>query len=89
MGLEASEKQGIITQHKRHAEDTGSPEVQVALLTKRIDGLGEHLKLHNKDFSSRRGLLRMVGKRKRLLRYLMDHEHNRYGELIKVLGLRK
>lgn len=89
MGLETALKQTVIEQYKRHTGDTGSPEVQVALLTRRIEELSGHLKAHQKDFSSRRGLLKMVGKRKQLLRYLMDNQHDRYNGLIKSLGLRK
>jgi small subunit ribosomal protein S15 len=72
-----------------HEGDTGSPEVQVALLTERINYLTEHLKTHKKDHHSRRGLLKMVGKRRRLLTYLQDKNVNRYRTLVKDLGLRK
>lgn len=89
MGLETALKQGIIEKYKVHEGDTGSPEVQVALLTKQIDELGDHFKTHQKDFSSRRGLLRMVGQRKRLLAYLKNKDYERYSKLIKGLGLRK
>ena len=89
MGLESSQKQEVIGKFKVHTGDTGSPEVQVALLTKRIEDLGEHFKSHKKDFSSGRGLLKMVGQRKRLLSYLKDKSYNRYSTLIKSLGLRK
>jgi small subunit ribosomal protein S15 len=73
----------------KHATDTGSPEVQVALLTDRINGLTEHLKVHKKDHHSRRGLLMMVGKRRRLLDYLRSQDVERYRSLIAKLGLRR
>lgn len=81
-------KQQIIEEYRVHAADTGSPEVQVALLTHRIRELTEHMKVHKKDFHSRRGLLIMVGKRRKLLQYLKDRDFNRYSNLIKRLGLR-
>jgi len=86
--LQGEKKQGIITEFQVHTTDTGSPEVQVATLTQRIRELTEHLKIHTKDFHSRRGLLKMVGKRRRLLRYLKDKDFNRYRTLIERLGLR-
>lgn len=89
MGLESAQKTELIKSYKVHDTDTGSPEVQVALLTKRIEGLSDHFKGNEKDHSSRRGLLRMVGQRKRLLKYLMDKDYSRYTKLIKSLGLRK
>ncbi|WDV47748.1 30S ribosomal protein S15 [Clostridiaceae bacterium M8S5] len=79
----------IIDQYKTHEGDTGSPEVQVALLTYRINDLNEHLKVHKKDHHSRRGLLKMVGKRKGFLKYLKAKDIVRYRELIARLGLRK
>lgn len=79
----------IIEEFGMHASDTGSPEVQVALLTERINHLTEHLKVHKKDHHSRRGLLMMVGKRRRLLRYLREQDVERYRALIKRLGLRR
>lgn len=79
----------IIERFARSEGDTGSPEVQVALLTARINHLTEHLKVHDKDHHSRRGLLQMVGKRKRLLGYLRDEDIERYRELIAELGLRR
>lgn len=82
-------KNSIIAEYKLHDGDTGSPEVQVALLTFRINELNEHLKTHKKDFHSRRGLLKMVGKRRGLLNYLKENDIERYRELIKRLGLRK
>jgi small subunit ribosomal protein S15 len=83
------EKQKIVNDFKRHENDTGSVEVQIALLTSRITHLTEHLKKHSKDFSSRRGLLKMVGRRRRLLRYLKNNDFNKYKEVITKLGLRR
>jgi small subunit ribosomal protein S15 len=85
----SEEKQKIIADFETHKGDTGSPEVQIALLTKRIDELTEHLKVHRKDHSSRRGLLKMVGKRSALLKYISRQEPKRYREIISRLGLRK
>ena len=82
-------KQELINTYKREENDTGSPEVQVALLTERIKELTEHLKVHQKDNHSRRGLLKMIGKRRNLLNYLSKKDINRYRELIKSLDLRK
>ena len=82
-------KQEIINTYKREEKDTGSPEVQIALLTERINELTEHLKVHKKDNHSRRGLLKMVGKRRNLLNYLAKKDENAYKELVKRLGLRK
>ena len=82
------QKTAVIEANKTHEGDTGSPEVQVAILTERIRELTEHLKVHQKDFHSRRGLLKMVGSRRRLLRYLMNKDFNRYRALIEKLGLR-
>ena len=79
----------IMEKYRLHEKDTGSPEVQVALLTTRISAATEHLKLHKKDFASRRGLLKMVSKRTSLLRYLAKTDRSRYKELIRGLGLRK
>lgn len=81
-------KQQVIEQYKTHGADTGSPEVQVAILTTRIRQLTEHMKEHKKDFHSRRGLLIMVGKRRKLLQYLREKNFNRYQNLIQGLGLR-
>ena len=89
MSLEAQKKATVIENHKTHAKDTGSPEVQVAILTERINQLTDHLRTHAKDFHSRRGLLMMVGKRRRLLQYLSREDHNRYRTLIDKLGLRR
>ena len=81
-------KQEVISEYRTHESDTGSPEVQVAVLTERIRELTEHLMAHSKDFHSRRGLLKMVGSRRKLLRYLKDKDFNRYKSLIERLGLR-
>ena len=82
-------KTEIIKKHERHEGDTGSPEVQIALLTKRINHLNDHLKLHKKDHHSRRGLLMMVGKRRGLLNYLQNVNIERYRAIVLDLGLRK
>jgi small subunit ribosomal protein S15 len=81
-------KQSIIDEYRQHPNDTGSPEVQVALLTRRIEYLTEHFKAFSKDFHSRRGLLRLVGRRRRLLDYLKTKDINRYRRLVEQLGLR-
>ena len=82
-------KTATIEQHRLHATDTGSPEVQIALLTERINHLTEHLKVHEKDHHSRRGLLMMVGRRRRLLDYVKDNDVERYRGIIAELGLRR
>ncbi|MCB0997278.1 MAG: 30S ribosomal protein S15 [Acidimicrobiales bacterium] len=82
-------KADTIAEHRHHESDTGSPEVQVALLTDRINHLTEHLKVHKKDHHSRRGLLMLVGRRRRLLDYLKDNDVERYRALIAKLGLRR
>ena len=82
-------KQEIINTYKRDEKDTGSPEVQIALLTERINELTEHLKVHKKDNHSRRGLLKMVGARRSLLKYLSDRDVERYREIVAKLGLRE
>ena len=84
-----TEKTEIIQKYARHEGDTGSPEVQIAVLTKRINDLTEHLKSHNKDHHSRRGLLKMVGHRRNLLKYLQDNDIERYRAIIARLGIRK
>lgn len=89
MALTTRKKQNIIGEHQVHDTDTGSAEIQVALLTKRIDELTDHLKHHQKDHHSRRGLLMMVGKRKRLLDYLARNKTKAYASLVKKLGLKK
>ena len=87
--LSNERKTELITSYKTHDSDTGSPEVQVALLSERIEYLTEHFKTHRKDHHSRRGLLMMVGTRRRLLDYLKRTDADRYRELIKRLGIRK
>jgi small subunit ribosomal protein S15 len=89
MGIAQQQKQGVIEQFRLHQTDTGSPEVQVALLSQRIDHLTEHFKTHVKDHHSRRGLLKLVGQRRRLLDYLKDSNFERYQGLIQRLGIRK
>jgi small subunit ribosomal protein S15 len=89
MSLTAEKKQELVEAYKRHDRDTGSAEVQIAVLTERVAQLTEHLKVHKKDHSSRRGLLKMVGKRSALLRYLARQDRERYLNLIGGLGLRK
>ena len=89
MTLVKDRKTEIIGEHKTHEGDTGSPEVQIALLTARINQLTEHLKIHKKDFHSRRGLLMMVGHRRRLLNYLSNKDINRYRAVVNKLGLRR
>ncbi len=89
MGLNVEEKKEVINQFKRHESDTGSPDVQVAILTKRINSLTEHFKVHDKDHHSRRGLLMLVGQRRRLLNYIKDRDIKRYRELLQSLNLRK
>lgn len=89
MNLSKTEKQEIIDAYKTKEGDTGSPEVQIALLTHRINKLNDHLKEHKKDFHSRRGLLKMVGQRRNLQRYLENKDIVRYRELIQKLGLRR
>ncbi len=89
MTITVERKQALITEYATREGDTGSPEVQVAILTERITGLTEHLKAHQKDFASRRGLLMMVGQRRRLLDYLRKTDEGRYQKLIERLGLRR
>lgn len=89
MALSQERKQQIIEQFRIHENDTGSPEVQVAILTEQINLLNEHLKVHKKDFHSRRGLLKMVGKRRNLLNYLRNKDITRYRNLVEKLGLRR
>ena len=89
MVMEATKKQGIITSFRLSEKDTGSAEVQIALLTERINHLTEHLKGHRKDFASRRGLLQMVGRRSALLKYLTTVDPKRYEAVIQKLGIRK
>lgn len=87
--LTTRQKLNVVKEHRQHETDTGSPEVQVAILTKQIDELTSHLKKHRKDNHSRRGLLKMVGKRKKLLDYLSKTNPKKYSGLIKKLGLKK
>ncbi|MBT3301465.1 MAG: 30S ribosomal protein S15 [Bacteroidetes bacterium] len=89
MYLTKEAKQDLFTQYGKNAEDSGSAESQIALLTKRISHLTEHLKVHRKDFSTQRGLYGLVGKRRRLLDYLIDRDIERYRKIIKELGIRK
>lgn len=89
MTLTKEDKQGIIGKHGRSEADTGSAQVQIALLTARINDLTEHLRAHSKDHHSRRGLLKMVGRRRRLLNYLQRNDVEGYRALIKELGLRR
>ncbi|MCX7992795.1 MAG: 30S ribosomal protein S15 [Fimbriimonadales bacterium] len=86
--LTPEQKQAIIDEYKRHAGDTGSPEVQIALLTARINYLTEHLKTHRKDYHSRYGLVKLVGQRRQLLNYLANQDIQRYRELVQKLGIR-
>jgi small subunit ribosomal protein S15 len=89
MQIAEEKKQQIIDEYRVHENDTGSPEVQVALLTERIQNLTSHLKTHKKDFTSRRGLLMLVGRRSTLLKYLARIDRGRYLRLIKRLGIRR
>ncbi|GAB3794866.1 30S ribosomal protein S15 [Virgibacillus kimchii] len=89
MAITQERKNEIINEYKVHENDTGSPEVQIAVLTEEITKLNEHLRVHQKDHHSRRGLLKMVGKRRNLLNYLRNKDVTRYRELIKKLGLRR
>lgn len=89
MALDKDTKQQIIAEYQLHEGDTGSPEVQIALLTKRINDLTEHLKLHKKDYHSRRGMLKMIGRRRGLLNYLMKKDMERYRAICDRLGIRR
>ena len=89
MSISPEKKQELVAEYATGANDTGSPEVQVAILSERIGNLTEHLKTHNHDFHSRRGLIMMVGKRRRLLDYLKRKNEDRYQKLIQSLGLRR
>ena len=89
MSLSVTEKTQIVSDYKTHEKDTGSPEVQIALLTKRINDLREHFDTHKKDHSSRRGLLKLVSRRNQLLKYLTRQDRARYQQIIGRLGLRK
>lgn len=89
MTIERTKKQQIISDYKEHTKDTGSASVQIALLTERINQLSDHFKVHKKDHHSRRGLLSMVGKRRRLLNYLKKEDGKKYQEILDKLNLRK
>ena len=89
MSLNKDQKTNLINNYQLHVTDTGSPEVQIAILSEKIGYLTEHFKFHRKDHHSRRGLLKMVGKRRRLLDYLKRRDVNRYREIIEKLGIRK
>ena len=89
MALTQEAKKAIMAEFKLHDSDTGSPEVQVALITQRIKDITEHLKVHTKDFHTRRGLLKLIGQRRRLLDYMQDKDIERYRKVIKTLGIRK
>jgi len=89
MTMDTNDKKKIIDEFKAHDSDTGSPEVQVALLTERINYLTEHFKTHKKDYHSRRGLLKLVGSRRKLLEYLKKKDVERYRAIVKKLGLRR
>jgi len=89
LSLNKEEKTSLINNYQLHVTDTGSPEVQIAILSEKIGYLTEHFKFHRKDHHSRRGLLKMVGKRRRLLDYLKRRDVNRYREIIEKLGIRK
>ncbi|BAZ04541.1 30S ribosomal protein S15 [Calothrix sp. NIES-3974] len=88
MALKQQEKQEIMSKYQVHETDTGSADVQVAMLTERINRLSEHLKTNKKDYSSRRGLLKIIGQRKRLLAYIQKYDQPRYKDLITRLGIR-
>ncbi len=89
MALEKEKKENIIGQYKLHDGDTGSPEVQIALISERLNDLNMHFQTHKKDHHSRRGLLKLVGQRRKLLSYLKAADKERYDKLVKQLGLRK
>jgi small subunit ribosomal protein S15 len=89
MSLSTEDKGGIVAQYRRNANDTGSPEVQIALLSARINGLGEHFGTHKRDHASRRGLLKMVNQRRKLLDYLKQTAPDRYTDVVARLGLRR
>jgi small subunit ribosomal protein S15 len=87
--LDKEQKKGIITKFATHEGDTGSSDVQIAVLTERVNQLSEHLKVHKHDYHSRRGLMKLIGQRKRLLSYVNNNDVNRYRDIITKLGLRK
>ena len=88
MSLDTAEKQKLIESHQIHPTDTGSVEIQVAMLSQRITKLSDHLQKNNHDYASRQGLLKMIGKRKRILSYIKDKDVNKYADLIKKIGIR-
>ena len=88
MSLDTAEKQSLINSYQQHGTDTGSVEVQVAMLSERISKLSGHLQTNNHDFSSRKGLLKMIGRRKRLLNYVREHSEKRYSEIVEKLKIR-
>ena len=88
MSLDTAEKQKLIDSHQIHPTDTGSVEIQVAMLSERITKLSDHLQKNNQDYASRQGLLKMIGKRKRLLSYIKSKDINKYATLIKKIGIR-
>ena len=88
MSLDTAEKQKLISSHQIHPTDTGSVEIQVAMLSERINKLSNHLQKNNQDYASRQGLLKMIGKRKRLLSYIKNKDVNKYATLIKKIGIR-
>ena len=88
MSLDTAEKQKLIDSHQIHPTDTGSVEIQVAMLSERITKLSDHLQKNNQDFASRQGLLKMIGKRKRMLSYIKNKDINKYATLIKKIGIR-
>ena len=88
MSLDTAEKQKLIDSHQIHPTDTGSVEIQVAMLSERITKLSDHLQKNNQDYASRQGLLKMIGKRKRMLSYIKDKDVNKYATLIKKIGIR-
>ncbi len=89
MTITQERKQQILSDYQVHETDTGSPDVQVAILTARIEGLTQHLKQNKKDHSSRRGLLKLIGRRRRLLSYIQEHDYEHYQQLIRRLGIRR
>lgn len=89
MPLESEEKRKIVAEHARRSGDTGSPEVQIAIMSRRINQLNEHLKVHKSDYSSQRGLLKLVGRRRRMLDYLSKEDIQRYRAVLEKHGLRK
>lgn len=89
MTITKERKEAVVKEHQKAANDTGSPEVQIAILTERINGLTEHMRTHRKDFGSRRGLLGLVSRRRRLLDYIRDHDPQHYLDILAKLNIRK